>query len=62
MESPNRLPEVSPKTRCNSLILRDVFSTVDAMCDRPPGLFEWAFGPRNPMKNWHHDRGGAARS
>jgi hypothetical protein len=21
------------------------------MCDRPPGLFEWAFGPRNPMKN-----------
>jgi hypothetical protein len=20
------------------------------MCDRPPGLFEWAFGPRNPMK------------
>jgi hypothetical protein len=32
------------------------------MCDRPPGLFEWAFGPRNPMKNWHHDRGGAARS
>src|ERR1035438_8564215 len=20
--------------------------------DRPPGLFEWAFGPRNPMKNW----------
>src|SRR5271154_638658 len=22
-----------------------------SMCDRPPGLFEWAFGPRNPMKN-----------
>jgi hypothetical protein len=21
------------------------------MCDRPPGLFEWAFRPRNPMKN-----------
>jgi hypothetical protein len=21
------------------------------MCDRPPGLFEWAFGPRNFMKN-----------
>jgi hypothetical protein len=21
------------------------------MCDRPPCVFEWAFGPRNPMKN-----------
>jgi hypothetical protein len=21
------------------------------VCDRPPGLVEWAFGPRNPMKN-----------
>jgi hypothetical protein len=21
------------------------------MCDRPSGLFEWAFDPRNPMKN-----------
>ena len=20
-------------------------------------LFEWAFGPRNPMKNWHHGSG-----
>jgi hypothetical protein len=21
------------------------------MCDRPSGLFEWAFDPRNPIKN-----------
>jgi hypothetical protein len=26
------------------------------------GLFEWAFGPRNPMKNWDHGNGGVARS
>jgi len=30
---------------------------VAPLCDRPPGLFEWAFGPRNPMKNWHHSKG-----
>jgi hypothetical protein len=24
---------------------------VDAMCDRPPGLLAWAFGPRNPTKS-----------
>jgi hypothetical protein len=23
------------------------------------GLFEWAFGPRNPMKNWDHGKGGS---
>jgi hypothetical protein len=22
-------------------------------------LFEWAFGPRNPMKNWDHGKGGS---
>jgi len=22
-------------------------------------LFEWAFGPRNPMKNWDHGEGGS---
>src|ERR1035441_8360160 len=25
----------------------------------PPGLFEWAFGPRHPMKNWSSRIGGA---
>jgi hypothetical protein len=25
------------------------------------GLFEWAFGPRNPMKNWHHGEGGSGK-
>jgi hypothetical protein len=24
-------------------------------------LFEWAFGPRNPMKNWDHGRRGSGK-
>ena len=29
----------------------DLANLLPGQCDRPPGLFEWAFGPRNPMKN-----------
>jgi hypothetical protein len=38
--------------RCRSALIMSV-------CDRPHGRFEWAFGPRNPMKNWHHEEGGS---
>jgi hypothetical protein len=30
---------------------------VDAVCNRPPGLVEWDFGARNPMKNWVTEAG-----
>src|SRR5580698_9709325 len=36
-----------PKTICEA----GWQSARRCMCDGPPGLFEWAFGPRNPMKN-----------
>src|SRR5580698_4554284 len=36
-----------PKTICEA----GWQSARRCMCDGPPGLVEWAFGPRNPMKN-----------